>query len=157
MLLGCQQTYALGEALERLPEKLVGLAVDIADASLGVGFAPPVAAAVPEVIKAVLEELGRCLCDSAGHPMTSCDSPARTASSLGCLGRAMSANRSEDPIPGRQSDVDGQRCLVSMRGEQWNWGKGVRTADLLLGFSARDVVETRIPASSGLGGRRSQR
>ena len=49
---GLPQTYALGEALERLPEKLVGLTVDIADASLGVGFTPPVAAAVPEVIKA---------------------------------------------------------------------------------------------------------
>lgn len=154
---GLPQTYALGEALERLPEKLVGLTVDIADASLGVGFTPPVAAAVPKVITAVLEEFGRCLCDSAGYPTTSCDSPARTASSLGCLGSAMSANRSEDPIPGRQSDVDGQRCLVSMRGEQWNWAKGVRTADLLLGVLSEDVVETRIPASSGLGGRRSQR
>src|SRR6185312_11992388 len=34
---GLPQTHALGEALERLPEKLVGLTVDIADASLGVG------------------------------------------------------------------------------------------------------------------------
>ena len=44
-----------------------------------------------------------------------------------------------------------------MRGEQWNWVKSVRTADLLLGVLSEDVVETRIPASSGLGGRRSQR
>ena len=59
--LGLPQTYSLGEALGQLPEKLVGITVDIADASLGVGLTPPVAAAVPEVIKAVLEELGRCL------------------------------------------------------------------------------------------------
>jgi hypothetical protein len=33
----------------------------IAQSGNGVGLTPAVAAAVPEVIKAVLEELGRCL------------------------------------------------------------------------------------------------
>lgn len=58
---GLAQTYALGEALGQLPAKLVGLTVDIADAGLGFGLTPPVAAAVPEVIEAVLEELRTCL------------------------------------------------------------------------------------------------
>jgi len=53
---GLPQTYALGEALRQLPETLVGLTVDIADAGLGVGFTPPVAAAVPKAVAAVLAE-----------------------------------------------------------------------------------------------------
>ncbi len=53
---GLPQTYALGEALGHLPDKLVGLTVDIADASLGVGLTPAVAAAVPRLIAAVLAE-----------------------------------------------------------------------------------------------------
>jgi len=36
-------------------------------------------------------------------------------------------------------------------------GKSVRTGDLLLRVLSEDVVETRIPTSRGLGGRRSQR
>ena len=126
-----------GRSARTATRETVGLTVDIADASLGVGFTPPVAAAVPEVIKAVLEELGRCLCDSAGYPTTSCDSPARTASSLGCLGSARSANRSEDPIPGRQSDVDGQRCLVSMRGSNGIGARACEPQICFWGFSAR--------------------
>jgi hydrogenase maturation protease len=57
--LALPQRYALGEALGQLPGSLV-LAVDIAESGNGVGLTPAVAAAVPEVIKAVLEELGRC-------------------------------------------------------------------------------------------------
>ena len=53
---GLPQAYALGEALGRLPERLVGLTVDIADASLGVGLTSPVADAVPALISAVLAE-----------------------------------------------------------------------------------------------------
>ena len=58
--LGLPQTYALGKALGQIPNKLVVFTVDIADASHGVGFTPPVAAAVAQVIEAVLEEVGRC-------------------------------------------------------------------------------------------------
>ena len=56
--LGLPQTFALGQALGQIPDELVVFTVDIADASHGVGLTPAVAAAVPEVIKAVLEELG---------------------------------------------------------------------------------------------------
>jgi hydrogenase maturation protease len=59
--LGLPQTYALGEALGRIPDKLVVFTVDIADASHGVGLTPAVAAAVPQVITAVLDELSTCL------------------------------------------------------------------------------------------------
>lgn len=59
--LGLPQTYALGEALGKIPDKLVVFTVDIADASHGVGLTPAVAAAVPKVITAVLEELSTCL------------------------------------------------------------------------------------------------
>lgn len=59
--LSLPQTYALGEALGQLPARLVVLTVDITDSGNGVGLTPAVAAAVPEVITAVLEELGRCL------------------------------------------------------------------------------------------------
>jgi len=56
---GLPQTYALGLALGRLPEEIVGFTVDIADSGLGVGLTLPVAAAVPEAVTAVLEELSR--------------------------------------------------------------------------------------------------
>ena len=59
--LALPQTYALGEALGQLPGSLVVLTVDIAESGNSVGLTPAVAAAVPEVIKAVIEELGTCL------------------------------------------------------------------------------------------------
>lgn len=57
--LGLEQTYALGEALERIPGELVVLTVDAADTGNGVGLTPTVAAAVPGVVEAVLAELDR--------------------------------------------------------------------------------------------------
>ena len=56
--MGLPQAYALGEALGRVPDRLVVLTVDVADASYGVGYSPVVAAAVPRAAEAVLAELG---------------------------------------------------------------------------------------------------
>lgn len=53
---GLPQTYALGSALGRLPQKLVGFTIDVADVSLGVGLTPAVAAAIPALITAVVAE-----------------------------------------------------------------------------------------------------
>jgi len=55
---GLAQTYGLGRALGRLPRSLVVLSVDIADASDGLGLSDAVAAAVPDVVDAVLAEFG---------------------------------------------------------------------------------------------------
>lgn len=55
--LGLPQTYALGEALGQIPEKLVVFTVDIADAGHGIALSPTVAAAIPEAVKAILAEL----------------------------------------------------------------------------------------------------
>jgi hydrogenase maturation protease len=57
--LGLPQTFALGQALGRIPEKLVVITVDIADTSHGVTLTPAVAAAVPAAVDAVLTELQR--------------------------------------------------------------------------------------------------
>jgi hydrogenase maturation protease len=55
---GLPQTYALGQALGRLPNSLVVFTVDIADAALGPRFSAPVAAAGPEVVDTILAEFG---------------------------------------------------------------------------------------------------
>ena len=55
--IGLPEAYALGEALGRLPDRLVVLGVDVVDVDYGVGLTPAVAAAVPHVVEAVLAEL----------------------------------------------------------------------------------------------------
>ena len=55
---GCRRPTLWAKHSAQIPDKLVVFTVDIADAGHGVGLTPAVAAAVPEVIKAVLEELG---------------------------------------------------------------------------------------------------
>lgn len=57
--LGLAQTCALGEALGRMPGKLVVFTVDVADTGHGVGLTPAVAAAVPKVTDSILAELNR--------------------------------------------------------------------------------------------------
>jgi hydrogenase maturation protease len=57
--LGLPQTYALGQALGRIPDKLVVFTVGAADAGHGVGLSPAVAAAVPVVLEEILAELNR--------------------------------------------------------------------------------------------------
>jgi hydrogenase maturation protease len=57
--LGLPQTYALGEALRQIPDRLVVLSVDVADVGQGPGLTPAVEAAIPEVVDAILAELRR--------------------------------------------------------------------------------------------------
>jgi hydrogenase maturation protease len=54
--LGLAQTCALGQALARMPDKLVVFTVDIADANHGTGLTPAVAAAVPDLVDAIIAE-----------------------------------------------------------------------------------------------------
>lgn len=56
--IGLPDAYALGEALDRLPERLVVLSVDVADTDNGVGLTPAVAVAVSAVVGDILAELG---------------------------------------------------------------------------------------------------
>ncbi|GAA4553335.1 hydrogenase maturation protease [Amycolatopsis samaneae] len=51
--LGIPDAVRLGAALGRVPGELVVFAVEAANLDLGVGLSPPVAAAVPEVARAV--------------------------------------------------------------------------------------------------------
>lgn len=57
--LGLAQTTALGRALGRMPAELVVFTVETADTGHGVGLTPAVAAAVPEMVDAILAELDR--------------------------------------------------------------------------------------------------
>jgi hydrogenase maturation protease len=52
------QAYALGATLGRIPDRLVVISIDIADAGYGIGLSPAVAAAVPHAAELVLDELG---------------------------------------------------------------------------------------------------
>lgn len=63
---GLAQTYALGEALGRLPDTVIVFTVDIAEHGPGVGLSAPVAAAVPRAVALVLAELSRGLSSSIG-------------------------------------------------------------------------------------------
>jgi hydrogenase maturation protease len=55
--LGFSQTYALGQAVGQIPDKLVVFTVDIDDVGHGVGLTAAVANAVPAVIEAIVSEL----------------------------------------------------------------------------------------------------
>ena len=57
--LGLPQTFALGQALGRIPQRLVVFTVDVEDISHGVTLTPAVAAAVPAAVEAILAELQR--------------------------------------------------------------------------------------------------
>jgi hydrogenase maturation protease len=57
--IGLPEAYALGEALGRLPGRLVVLGVTVVDVSYGVGLTPAVAAGVPAAVEAVLAELSK--------------------------------------------------------------------------------------------------
>jgi hydrogenase maturation protease len=56
---GLPQTYALGQALGRIPQKLVVFTVDTEDISHGLTLTPAVKAAVPAAVEEVLAELVR--------------------------------------------------------------------------------------------------
>ncbi len=55
--LGLPDAVELGRALDRMPGRLVLYTVEVADTGYGVGLSGPVAAAVPELVAAVLREL----------------------------------------------------------------------------------------------------
>jgi hydrogenase maturation protease len=55
--LGLPQTYALGHALGRIPEKLVVLTIEIENVGHGVTLSPAVTRAVPAVVEAIIAEL----------------------------------------------------------------------------------------------------
>jgi len=57
--LGLAQTYALGQALGRLPDELVIFTVDVVDTDHGIGLTPAVAAAVPNLVDVIIDELSR--------------------------------------------------------------------------------------------------
>ena len=57
--IGLPEAYALGEALGRLPDRLVVLGIDVVDVNYGVGLTPAIAAAVPAAVESVLAELKR--------------------------------------------------------------------------------------------------
>lgn len=60
--LGIPEAVLLGEALDRLPDRLVVLAVEAADLTLGTGLSPAVTAALPELRRFVLAELSTARC-----------------------------------------------------------------------------------------------
>lgn len=53
------RTYALGQALGRVPEALTIYAVDVVDTGHGVGLTPPVEGAVPQVTALAAAEITR--------------------------------------------------------------------------------------------------
>jgi hydrogenase maturation protease len=57
--LGLAQTYALGQALARMPNELVVFTVDVIDTNHGIGLTQAVAAAVPSLVDAIIDELSR--------------------------------------------------------------------------------------------------
>ncbi|WP_340681407.1 hydrogenase maturation protease [Amycolatopsis coloradensis] len=54
---GIPEAVELAEALGRLPGDLVIFAVEVTDVGFGLGLSPAVAAAVPDVVNAVLAEI----------------------------------------------------------------------------------------------------
>ena len=57
--LGLTQTCALGQALARMPDELVIFTIEVADMNHGIGLTPAVAAAVPDLVDAIIAELNR--------------------------------------------------------------------------------------------------
>jgi hydrogenase maturation protease len=55
------RTYALAQALGRVPGELLVFTVEVPDAGHGIGMTPPVAAAVPTVVDMVRAEVDRAL------------------------------------------------------------------------------------------------
>lgn len=66
--LGLRQSYELGRALGRAPESVAVVTVDVADTGHGRGLSPPVAAALPEAVRAVLIALEQSQESAHQHP-----------------------------------------------------------------------------------------
>lgn len=56
--LGLSEAIGLGQALGRMPERLIVHAVEAGDVSLGTGCTEPVASALLELVAAILRDLG---------------------------------------------------------------------------------------------------
>lgn len=54
--LGLAQTFALGRALDRVPDRLVLFTVDVTDTTLGTGLTPQVAAAASRLVDLIVAE-----------------------------------------------------------------------------------------------------
>lgn len=59
--LGIPEALLLGRALGRVPHELAVVAVEAARLDMGFGLSPPVAAAVPDIVRTVLETIDRHL------------------------------------------------------------------------------------------------
>jgi hydrogenase maturation protease len=74
--LGLPTALALGLTLDRLPRDLIVIGVEAADVTLGQRLSEPVATAVPQVLRAVLDEVagrgqrGRTTSTGTGEPWT---------------------------------------------------------------------------------------
>ncbi|QIS11339.1 hydrogenase maturation protease [Nocardia arthritidis] len=66
--MGIPDALPLGRALGRVPDELVVIAVEAECLELGVGLSDPVAAAVPDVLAAVLAELARIGIETPAEP-----------------------------------------------------------------------------------------
>ena len=66
--LGIPDALRLGQALDRIPGRLLVFAVEAGTLDTGVGLSPPVADAVPDVVDAVLRELSRLSGPAAVSP-----------------------------------------------------------------------------------------
>jgi hydrogenase maturation protease len=53
------RTHALGQALGRVPDALVVFTIEVADTGHGIGLTPPVAGAVPAVVRMAVDEINR--------------------------------------------------------------------------------------------------
>lgn len=62
------RTYALGQALGQVPDTLVLFTVQAADTGYGIGLTPTVAAAVPNVVDAVMAEIHSARTSVQGRP-----------------------------------------------------------------------------------------
>jgi hydrogenase maturation protease len=56
--LGLREAIGLGQALGRMPERLIVHAIEAGDVTLGTGCTEAVAAVLPELVAAVLRDLG---------------------------------------------------------------------------------------------------
>lgn len=82
-----RRTYALGQALGRVPSALHLLTIDVADVGYGIGLTPQVERAVPEVVGLAVAEInrvGRGQLDRSAKPIAGSVSQQRTNAVRGC-------------------------------------------------------------------------
>ena len=75
---GLAQTLSLGEALGRLPRRLVIFTVDVEDVSRQATLTPAVAGVVPQVIEAIITELASDSSTARHRPLRGPPKPQKT-------------------------------------------------------------------------------